>query len=221
MQLPPLRDATLMPSIEGDLLFLLDFIGRLVCHQLPERTLWVGGHHLPVCARDTGVYLGFFLGYLLLGQRRKEACGPPNLWMTSLMVMPMIVDAVTQWVGLRTSTNELRLITGLLFGTAIAPLLVYSLSIISTSKKVPVLRNLLPKTVNFDDKDNWLDLKSLALGALFAVVLYIVIMLVVGSTNNLFYWLLSPLIIISAVLHIFLLPVFIISLAVFSLKRNT
>lgn len=212
--------ATLMPSIEGAFLFLLNYIGRLVCHQLPERTLWVGGHYLPVCARDTGVYLGFFLGYLLLSQRKKEACGPPNLLMTSLMVMPMIVDAGTQLIGLRTSTNELRLVTGLLFGTAVAPLLVYSLAIVPASKKVPVLRNFLPKTASFDDKDNWLDSKSLALGALLAVVLYIAVMLVVGSTNGLFYWLLSPLIIVSAVLHIFLLPAFIIGLAVFPLRTR-
>jgi len=209
-----------MPSIEGALFFLFNYIGRLVCHQLPERTLWVGGHYLPVCARDTGVYLGFLLGYLLLSQRKKEACGPPNLWMISLMVMPMIVDAGTQWVGLRTSTNELRLVTGLLFGTAVAPFLVYSLAIVSTSKKVPVLRHFLPKTVSFDDKGNWLDLKSLSVGALSAVVLFIAIMLVVGSTNRLFYWLLSPLIIVSVVLHIFLLPAFIVGVVIFSLKER-
>jgi len=210
-----------MPSIEGTFLFLLNYVGRLVCHQLPERTLWIGGHYLPVCARDTGVYLGIILGYLLLIQRKKEATGPPNLWMTGLMAMPMIVDAGTQWVGLRTSTNELRLITGLIFGVAIAPILVYSLSIIPASKKVPVLGNLLPKTTDFGDKDNWLSVKSLGLGTLLAAVLYIAITLIVGSANSLFYWLLSPLIIASAILHIFLLPVFIIVLAVLSLKRNT
>jgi uncharacterized membrane protein len=207
------------PSTEDPLFSLFNFIGSLVCHQIPARTLWVGGHYLPVCARDTGVYLGFFLGYLLLTQRKKEACGPPNLWMTSLMVMPMIVDAGTQWLGLRSSTNELRLITGLLFGTAMAPLLIYSFSMISTSRKIPVLRNLLPKTVDFGDRENWLDSKSLALGSLLALGLYAAIMLTVGSTDSLFYWLLSPLIIASVILHIFVLPAFIIILAVFSLKH--
>jgi uncharacterized membrane protein len=205
-------EAISMSSTEDSLLFLYNLIGRLVCHQLPERTLWVGGHYLPVCARDTGVYLGFFLGYILLIRRRKDSCGPPNLWMTSLMVLPMIIDAGTQWVGLRTSTNELRLITGLLFGVAIAPFLVYSISIISISKTIPVLRRLLPKAVDFADKENWIDYKTLISGALLAVALYAAITLVVGSTYSLFYWLLSSALIISVIIHIFLLPAFIIGL---------
>jgi hypothetical protein len=128
------------------------------------------------------------------------------------MVMPMIVDAGTQWVGLRSSTNELRLITGLLFGTAIAPFLVYSISIISISKTVPVLRKLLPKAVDFADKENWLDCKSLILGVLLAVLIYAAITLVIGSTNSLFYWFLSSPVIVSVIMHIFLLPAFIIGL---------
>ncbi|MDH5624026.1 MAG: DUF2085 domain-containing protein, partial [Candidatus Bathyarchaeota archaeon] len=102
-----------MSYIEKTLVYIFNSIGHLVCHQLPERTLWIGGRYLPVCARCTGAYLGFYIGYLLLPMRKKEACGPPNLWITLFMVAPMILDAGTQIVGLRTSTNELRLVTGL------------------------------------------------------------------------------------------------------------
>lgn len=197
-----------MSYIEDTLVHIFNNIGNLVCHQIPERTLWIGGSYLPVCARDTGAYLGFYLGYLLLSMRKKEACGPPNLWVTFFMITPMIVDAGTQFIGLRTSTNELRLITGLLFGAALAPFLVYSLAQIPTSRKLPILRNFLPKNVNLDDKNSWLNHQALGFGLLIAVALFFLINSITGSTNNLFYWLLSPLIIISVVLHIFLLPIF-------------
>lgn len=209
-----------MAFAENPILFLFDFIGRLVCHQLPERTLWVGGYYLPVCARDTGAYLGLLLGYFLLPLRRKEACGPPNLWITSMMVAPMIIDAVTQWIGLRTSTNELRLITGLLFGIALSPLLVYLLSVIPSSKRVPILRKYLPETAELDNKNPWLSNWALILGSLVAVASFLTIISVVGSINPLFYWALSSLIIISVIWHIILLPIFLVILLLFSLKNK-
>jgi len=173
-----------------------------------------------VCARDTGAYLGFYIGYLLLPMRKKEACGPPNLWITLFMVAPMIVDAATQFVGLRTSTNELRLMTGLLFGAALAPLLIYLLSQVPTSRRVPIVRNFLPNSVRLDDKNSWLSYRALGFGLLISVALFFLINSVVGSTSHLFYWLLSPLIIISVVLHIFLLPIFLaISLLIYLKKR--
>jgi len=137
------------------------------------------------------------------------------------MIAPMIVDAGTQWIGLRTSTNELRLVTGLLFGAALAPFLVYSLAQIPTSRKLPILRNFLPKSVNLDDKNSWLSHQALGFGLLIAVTLFFLINSIVGSTNHLFYWLLSSLIIISVVLHIFLLPIFLaISFLAYLRKRR-
>jgi uncharacterized membrane protein len=32
-------------------------IGSLICHQRPERSFFLEGHQLPVCARCTGLYL--------------------------------------------------------------------------------------------------------------------------------------------------------------------
>jgi uncharacterized membrane protein len=208
-----------MSQVENQILFLFNFIGRLVCHQLPDRTLFVGGHYLPVCARDTGAYVGLLLGYFLLPLRREEAHGPPNLWITSLMVMPMIVDAGTQWVGLRTSTNELRLMTGLLFGVALAPLLVYLLSTVPTSKKFPILRNFFPRTTELDSKNQWISNWALGVGSLFAVASFITINAVAGSVNSIFYWLLSPVIITSVIWHIFLLPIFLVILLLLDLRH--
>jgi uncharacterized membrane protein len=197
-----------MASLEDSIIFFFNFIGHSVCHQIPERTLWIGGNYLPVCARDTGAYLGLCMGYLLLPLRRKEACGPPNLWMTSLMVTPMIIDALTQVLGFRTSTNELRLVTGCLFGVALSPFLIYLISMVPLSRKLPIVGNFLPKSVRLDAKDSWLSSRSLSLGLLAAIVLSLAVDSTVGSANSSFYWLLSPLIIGSIIWHILLLPAF-------------
>ncbi|MFH1820931.1 MAG: DUF2085 domain-containing protein [Methanobacteriota archaeon] len=39
---------------------MLEYTSFLVCHQIPERTLSIGGKLLPLCARCTGIYCGFF-----------------------------------------------------------------------------------------------------------------------------------------------------------------
>jgi len=210
-----------MPTLEDAIVHFFNFIGRLVCHQIPERTLWIGDRYLPVCARCTGAYLGLYIGYLILPLRRKEESGPPNLWITLLMTAPMIVDATTQLIGFRTSTNELRLMTGLLFGVALTPLLVYLLPIIPTSRKLPIVHNFFPKSVRPDDKKSWLSHKAFGLGLTLAIASFFVINSMSGSSNELFYWLLSPLIITSVVLHIFLLPILVLALsAAYLIKKR-
>jgi len=209
-----------MPSIEDNLIQFFNAIGRLVCHQIPERSLYVGGSFLPVCSRDTGVYLGLYIGYLLLLMRRRDARGPPNLWVTLLMSLPMIVDATTQFIGLRMSTNAFRLLTGLFFGTALAPFLVYLLATIPLSLRLPILRKVLPEEVILDDKNSWLSSKSLGLGLLLATIIFLLINYVTGSTDPFFYWLLSPLIIVSIVLHILLLPIFLAITGLHYLRRR-
>src|SRR5688572_16536441 len=37
-------------------------VGSLICHQRPERSFFVDGHQLPVCARCTGLYLSAAVG---------------------------------------------------------------------------------------------------------------------------------------------------------------
>lgn len=209
-----------MSYIEDTLVDVFNYIGSLVCHQFPERTLWVGGRYLPVCARDTGAYLGFYIGYLLVPLRKKEACGPPNLWMTLLMVAPLILDGGTQLAGFRTSTNELRLVTGLLFGAALAPFLVYLLGQIPTCSRLPILQNFLPIGVKLDDRNSWLSHQTLGLGLVVVVASFGLVNSVVGSTYSLFYWLLSTPIIISIVLHLFLLPIFLVLILSIYLKER-
>jgi uncharacterized membrane protein len=48
-----------------DLLLAFIFsIGSVICHQRPERSFFLDGHQLPVCARCTGLYLSGALGLI-------------------------------------------------------------------------------------------------------------------------------------------------------------
>lgn len=190
-----------------ELINLFDFIGSLVCHQRSDRMIFVGGHYLPVCARDTGVFVGLIVGYLLvIVFRSKKSKGPPNLLVAMAMMLPLLIDSFSQLFGLRTSTNDLRLLTGLLFGSALAPLLTYSLALPPLNGSLPLLGNLVPATVAPDSKDYWLSARSLCTGIAFSCVLFLAIKLVDGSELVLFYWMLSVPLVIMAVMHFFVLP---------------
>ena len=106
----------------------LHWFGFGLCHQLPERSFFGGGVQVPVCARDTGIYLGFLISLVLIsvlhkGSRPREFPAPAGWVAVALMIGAMGVDGVSSYAGLRTTTNDLRLITGLLAGYAIAALL--------------------------------------------------------------------------------------------------
>lgn len=95
---------------------------RLTCHQLPERSLFLLGHKMAICARCMAVYVSFWGLGLLYGiwkatpwGRRHSQKPLPIKWLAVLAV-PMFVDGVTQLIGLRESTNLLRTITGALVG---------------------------------------------------------------------------------------------------------
>ena len=199
-----------MVSFEEFFISLFNTVGQAVCHQMPERTLLIGGRYLPVCARDTGAYLGLCVGYLLLPLRRKKRCGPPSLWMTALMITPMIIDGVTQILGIRTSTNDLRLVTGCLFGVALGPFLVYLISIVPLSRKLPIINGFLPLSVRLDERESWLSPQALSFGLFAAMALAFAINSTVGSEEPTLYWLLSSLITSSIVLHIIVLPAFLV-----------
>lgn len=189
-----------------EIINIFNFIGCLVCHQKPERTLVVGGYHLPVCARDTGAFIGLNMGYItLLFLRNKNASGPPNILLTLVMSVPLYVDSFGQFFGFWTSNNDLRLFTGILFGMSLAPFLVYTFSLFFFKGKIPLLRRIQPKNADLSAKDSWFDIKAMGLNMLISILLFISIRLVVDSEFYLFYWLLSTPIILGVIWHFFIL----------------
>jgi len=101
----PELEAGGMPS-ELDVLRRRQFIGN------PEL-----GYKVAICERDVAIYgavLVAGLAYALLRRRVRQL----PLWLYLLLLIPIAVDGLTQLIGLRESTWELRTLTGALFGAA-------------------------------------------------------------------------------------------------------
>lgn len=82
-----------------------------ICHQIPERSFFVFGHQLPVCARCAGIYAGALVGSFFAREK-----SPSPLFLVAA-VTPLVIDGGTQLFW-RESTNTLRLITGAIAGAA-------------------------------------------------------------------------------------------------------
>lgn len=116
------------------------FIERLraldggICAQLPTHSFFPGGQQLPLCSRNTGIYLGFALTvlFLLAAGRIRASKLPGRAVMVALglAVLAMAVDGFNSlFLDLRLPHlyqphNLLRLATGLGTGTAMAAFLV-------------------------------------------------------------------------------------------------
>jgi uncharacterized membrane protein len=108
----------------------------VACHRMPERSFFYKGKQFPICARCTGIYIGYiaififaiFLTYI------------PLLWSLALM-FPSIIDGLTQAFCNRESNNGLRLITGIMFGVGTSSLGAILAEIIS--KLILIVLNFL------------------------------------------------------------------------------
>ena len=121
----------------GSLIFLLAIIGAplalnagrpfigltiyqafsFVCHQIPERSFFVGAHKFAVCSRCTGLYVGFALATILYplvrSLRRTEA--PARKWLF-MAATPFAIDFFLTFFGIWENTHSSRFITGALLG---------------------------------------------------------------------------------------------------------
>jgi uncharacterized membrane protein len=101
---------------------------RIACHGIPSRCLALWGTKMPICARCTAIYIGLFAGVVLFmlfaAVRTWRGAG---LWdlerdekvLRTVMfaaALPLAIDGITQALRLRESTNDLRLVTGMLAG---------------------------------------------------------------------------------------------------------
>lgn len=90
---------------------------RLMCHGKVERCLTLFGAPMPVCARCVGIYGGMLLGILAFWAvplLREKVMRNVAIAAT----VPLALDGLTQLTGLRESTNELRVATGVIAGLA-------------------------------------------------------------------------------------------------------
>ena len=113
--------------IQSTLQQILYFFGHGFCHQFTERSLEAGGLYFAVCARDTGIYLGFIITLAVLvlihTQTKNKPTAMVPFWIILLsigLIIPLAADGASSYLGLRESNNLLRYITGYLAGTGVA-----------------------------------------------------------------------------------------------------
>ena len=108
-------------------------IGYALCHQLPERSFFFHEHQSPLCARCTGMYLGFLIGLVfLIVRRRTHSARMPTAAIIAVLIgfiTIMGIDGINSTLSiipgapqLYHTTNIHRIVTGTLFGLAMCML---------------------------------------------------------------------------------------------------
>ena len=103
-----------------------------ICAQLPSHSFYPGGERLPLCARNTGIYLGFMVTLLTLYTRKRGRVQQLPRWPIILVMvgggLAMAVDGFNSLLvdlglpHLYQPDNLLRLATGLATGLFVATL---------------------------------------------------------------------------------------------------
>jgi uncharacterized membrane protein len=107
------------------LIALLYAAGSVICHQLPDRSFFLDGQQLPVCARCTGLYLsgaGGFIGWVaikLARGRRPMAVRPRvALLIVAAAAVPTVLSVASGTLGVWDGSNVTRALFAIPLGLA-------------------------------------------------------------------------------------------------------
>lgn len=102
-------------------------LGGLLCHQLPERSPQFQGAVFPQCFRCAGLYLALLCSFTYLtangGWQRRLPDLRCALWVLPLTI-PLMVDGWANMIGLWSSPDWVRALTGVGVGLVLPVLLV-------------------------------------------------------------------------------------------------
>lgn len=125
--------ATLLFFPGATVLNRMSWLDSGICAQIASHSFYPSGERLPLCARNTGIYLGFIVTLTTLyGKGRGRAQRLPSLPLTVLLiggVAALAIDGFNSFLldlhiqHLYQPNNYLRLATGLITGLAMALLL--------------------------------------------------------------------------------------------------
>lgn len=104
-------------------------VSSLLCHQRSDRSLFVSGAQLPVCARCTAIYMGAALGALRAGAHVGDTGSllarglTPGLRRARIVLvlaaLPTVLSVVGEQLGIIPSSNVLRAAASAPFGIAV------------------------------------------------------------------------------------------------------
>jgi uncharacterized membrane protein len=132
-----------------------DVVGYAICHRIPERSFFLNGRQLPLCARCTGTFLGAIVGLVamfLYGRRRASSLPPvPVLGMMIVFTGIWGFDGLNSYMTffpgaphLYEPRNWLRLTTGLLNGITLMGLVypIFNFTVWAEPSRERVFKNV-------------------------------------------------------------------------------
>jgi uncharacterized membrane protein len=100
-------------------------VGSVICHQLPDRSFFIDGRQLPVCARCTGLYVSGaagFVGWVALkiarGGRQFPVSPRAALAIVAGAAIPTAISYLTGVAGVWDGSNLTRAALAVPFGVA-------------------------------------------------------------------------------------------------------
>lgn len=93
-----------------------------LCHQIPERSLWISNQPMAVCSRCLGIYCSFLLGWMLLPAASKWGL-KANISLKKMILYAVIlnfIDIGGNLLGFWQNTLVSRLLLGSLIGGTVA-----------------------------------------------------------------------------------------------------
>ncbi len=126
---------------------LADKIGFSVCHQMPSRTIVIGGIYLPLAGRTSGIYIGFLISAIILFalfRKRENGLAPLYIMIIfCLFIFSTMFDWAASHLGLYESSNNIRFITGFLAGSSIMAIVfpVFNFQYYKESSKDRIFKN--------------------------------------------------------------------------------
>jgi len=103
-------------NMEKCWLYSMRFFSRYWgCHQIADRSFFVGEYQFPLCARCTGILIGIIFSLSLLIYD-KTLINMFDVLEIIIIIIPLLLDGFTQLLTSYESNNEKRFLTGLMFG---------------------------------------------------------------------------------------------------------
>jgi uncharacterized membrane protein len=98
--------------------------GQFICHQKPERSFFINGLQMAVCARCTGLYIGAAAAMPLALGFAAPLTTTRARWIALLAALPTAITWSLEFAGLAGFSNMARFIAALPLGFAAAWLIV-------------------------------------------------------------------------------------------------
>jgi uncharacterized membrane protein len=112
-------------------------LGSVICHQRPERSFFLHGVQLPVCARCAGLYAGAAIACVVaVGVRARQRSSDRARQILAIAAAPTAGTLVFEWLTGITPSTMIRAAAGVTLGAAIGWLVVAVLAPSASGSRV-------------------------------------------------------------------------------------